>query len=116
MQVIESTYTTCAAFADAHNLVTGSSDYTVRLWKVLRTQNASDLRLTLSHIMRVHTDRVVFVTACRSWSTVISGSLDGSAALWDLNRGVYVRSIRHGNEMSSPAIHLAAMSESTVSP
>ncbi|KAF6760566.1 hypothetical protein DFP72DRAFT_988225 [Ephemerocybe angulata] len=70
VQVIESTSTTCAAFADAHNLVTGASDYTVRLWKVLRTQNASDLRLALSHIMRVHTNEVVCVTASRTWSLV----------------------------------------------
>ncbi|KAF8552795.1 hypothetical protein OG21DRAFT_1465137 [Imleria badia] len=30
-----------------------------------------------------------------AWSVVISSSLDGSAILWDLNRGLYVRSIWH---------------------
>lgn len=73
------------------------------------------MTLSLSHIMRIHTGTVVCVTACRPWSTVISGSTDGSAALWDLNRGVYVRSIRHkGGFTSTPTIHLAAMNESTV--
>ena len=118
MQVIESASTTCAAFADAHNLVTGASDYTVRLWKVLRAQNASDLRLSLSHIMRIHTNEVLCVTASRTWSLVVSGSKDGSAALWDLNRGTYVRSIWHGKpdgpEDDNMAVTLAAINESTV--
>ncbi|KAF5339895.1 hypothetical protein D9611_009101 [Ephemerocybe angulata] len=117
VQVIESTSTTCAAFADAHNLVTGASDYTVRLWKVLRTQNASELRLALSHIMRVHTNEVVCVTASRTWSLVVSGSKDGSAALWDLNRGTYVRSIWHGKqegpEDENMAVTHVAINEST---
>ncbi|KAJ2916640.1 hypothetical protein MD484_g3777, partial [Candolleomyces efflorescens] len=99
VQVIENASTTCAAFADAHNLVTGASDYTVRLWKVVRAQSASDLRLALSHIMRIHTNE------------------DGSAALWDLNRGTYVRSIWHGKpdgpEDDNMAVTLATINEST---
>ncbi|RXW16665.1 hypothetical protein EST38_g9189, partial [Candolleomyces aberdarensis] len=116
VQVIENASTTCAAFADAHNLVTGASDYTVRLWKVLRAQNASDLRVGLSHIMRIHTNEVLCVTSSRTWSLVVSGSKDGSAALWDLNRGTYVRSIWHGKpdgpEDDNMAVTLAAINES----
>lgn len=120
VQVVEFASVTCAAFADSRNLVTGCSDTTVRLWKVSRNTSSakgskeSPMTLSLSHIMRIHTGTVVCVTACRPWSTVISGSTDGSAALWDLNRGVYVRSIRHkGGFTSTPTIHLAAMNEST---
>ncbi|KAF8962103.1 beach-domain-containing protein [Flammula alnicola] len=118
VQVVESAFCNCAAFADSSSLVTGSSDYTVRLWKVTRgphahSSNVHGLRVTLSHIMRVHTDEVVCVAASRAWSLVVSGSKDGSAALWDLNRGVYVRSIWHGDGGESSAVNLVAINEST---
>ncbi|PPQ75051.1 hypothetical protein CVT24_010464 [Panaeolus cyanescens] len=121
-QVIESAYCTCAAFADAHNLVTGSSDYTVRLWKISRrgqagaagNAGAGGTKIALSHIMRVHTDEVVCVAASRAWSLVVSGSKDGSAAIWDLNKGVYVRSIWHGEDgRPENAVNLVAINEST---
>ncbi|KIM43842.1 hypothetical protein M413DRAFT_26133 [Hebeloma cylindrosporum] len=117
MQVVENAFCTCAAFADTSSLVTGSSDYTVRLWKVLRgshpNSSTSGLHVTLSHIMRVHTDEIVSVAASRAWSLVVSGSRDGSAALWDLNKGVYVRSIWHGEGGESSAVGLVSINEST---
>jgi WD40 repeat protein len=119
VQVVEYAFCTCAVFADASSLITGSSDYTVRLWKVIRGPNpnssSSAMQVSLSHIMRVHTDEVICVTASRPWSLVVSGSKDGSAALWDLNRGVYVRSIWHGRGEESTAVDLVAINESTVS-
>ncbi|KAF9479125.1 beach-domain-containing protein [Pholiota conissans] len=117
VQVVESAFCTCAAFADTTSLTTGSSDYTVRLWKITRGHHAKSshtgLRATLSHIMRIHTDEVLCIAASRAWSLVVSGSKDGSAALWDLNRGVYVRSIWHGDGDASSAVNLVAINEST---
>ncbi|KAF7343336.1 hypothetical protein MVEN_01765900 [Mycena venus] len=114
VHVIEEAFCVCAAFADSGNLVTGCSDYTVRLWKITRgSQNSNAVRLGLSHIMRIHTDDVVSVTASRAWSVVLSGSKDGSAALWDLNRGIYIRSIWHGDGGDASAVHLVAVNEST---
>jgi len=122
--VIEAAFCTCAAFADSDNLVTGSSDHTVRLWRLRRgNQNGSInaisakdgfTSITLSHILRVHTEELLCVAASRAWSVIVSGSKDGSAALWDLNRGIYVRSIWHGEGDDSSAVHLAAINESTV--
>ena len=122
VQVVEAAFCTCAAFADLNNLVTGSSDHTVRLWRITRGWQAGSMNtnrdnvmsVTLSHIMRVHTDEVLAVTASRAWSVAVSASKDGSAAVWDLNRGVYVRSIWHGEEDGSE-VHLVAVNESTVS-
>lgn len=116
VQVIDGAFCTCAAFADTTNLVTGSSDFTVRLWRITRgVGGGSTMNVTLSHIMRVHTDEVITVAASRVWSMVVSGSKDGSAAIWDLNRGVYVRSIWHGSEEGeSSKVHLVAINESTV--
>lgn len=68
--------------------------------------------------MRVHTNEVVCVAASRTWSLVVSGSKDGSAAIWDLNRGTYVRSIWHGQlegpEDDNMAVTHVAINESTV--
>ncbi|KAJ7856539.1 beach-domain-containing protein [Mycena leptocephala] len=114
VHVIEEAFCVCAAFADSGNLVTGCSDYTVRLWRITRgSQNSNVVRLGLSHIMRIHTDDVVSVTASRAWSVVLSGSKDGSAAIWDLNRGIYIRSIWHGDGGEVPTVHLVAVNEST---
>ncbi|KAJ7615896.1 beach-domain-containing protein [Roridomyces roridus] len=110
VQVIEEAFCVCAAFADSDNLVTGCSDYTVRLWRLVRS---STVRLGLSHIMRIHTDDVVSVTASRPWSVVVSGSKDGSAAIWDLNRGIYIRSIWHGDGGEESAVRLVAVNDST---
>lgn len=117
VQVVESALCSRAAFADADTLVTGSTDYTVRLWKLARVTGAHHkseppLSVNLTHIMRGHSARVTCVAASRSWSLVVSGSQDGSAILWDLNRGTYVRSISHG-EGPAHTVHLAAIQESS---
>ncbi|KAJ7052675.1 beach-domain-containing protein [Mycena amicta] len=114
IQVIEEAYCVCAAFADWANIVTGCSDYTVRLWKITRgSSSSSPGRLGLSHIMRIHTHDVVAVTASRPWAIALSGSRDGSAAIWDLNRGIYIRSIWHGEAGEMTAVNLVAINEST---
>ena len=122
IQVIENAFCTCATFADTTRLVTGSSDYTVRLWKVSRglqvagshgPPSGGGMHLALSHIMRVHTGEVVCVAASRQWSLVVSGSKDGSAAVWDLNKGVYVRSIWHAEGDNRMSVDLVAINDST---
>ncbi|KAJ3720550.1 hypothetical protein C8R42DRAFT_671005 [Lentinula raphanica] len=122
VQIIEGSLCSCAAFADANVLVTGSSDWSVRIWRLFRGGGGSTavggggtpLSISQAHIMRIHTDEVVSVAACRAWSVIVSGSRDGSAALWDLNRAVYVRSIWHdrrGGEMAM--VSLIDINEST---
>ena len=85
------------------------------MWKVTRGQQQQHSRIQLTHIMRIHTDEVISVAASRTWSLVVTGSRDGSAALWDLNKGVYVRSIWHGEASDANAVRLVAINESTVS-
>lgn len=113
--MVESAFCACATFADADTLVTGSTDNTVRLWRVIRNDRSREqpVSLQLTHLMRGHTARVNCIAASRAWSLIVSGSKDGSAAIWDLNRGVYTRSIWHGSGSSSE-IHLVAIYESTV--
>jgi len=91
--------------------VTGGEDHTVRLWRLVRTIQ-DPLQLAMSHIMRGHQEPVICVAASRAWSIVVSGSKDGSAIVWDLNRGVYVTSIWHGKEENAQ-VYLVAVNEST---
>lgn len=115
-QVVESAFCSCATYADSDTLVTGSTDNMVRLWQITRNDRNREQPVTvqLTHLMRGHTAKVTCITASRSWSLIVSGSQDGSAALWDLNRGAYMRSIWHGTGPSSE-VHLVAINESTVS-
>ena len=117
--MIEGTSCLCATFADANNLVTGSTDFTVRIWRVARAgpgSSSSTVHLALSHMMRIHQGSVVAVAASRPWSIIVSGSEDGSAAVWDLNRGAYIRSLWHPPEGGKThPVYLTAINESTVS-
>jgi WD40 repeat protein len=101
-------------FADSENLITGSQDHIVRLWRVFRgNAGLNALNISLSNMMRVHRDIILCVAASRPWSVIVSGSKDGSAALWDLNRAVYMRSIWHGDP-GAVGVHLVTINESTV--
>ncbi|KAG2136966.1 uncharacterized protein EDB93DRAFT_1253823 [Suillus bovinus] len=126
-QVIEQVSLSCAAFADQNTLVTGSGDNIVRVWHVNRVQvtppgfvgtsgrsrrHASSM-LSMTHLLRGHTRRVVCIAASRTWSVIVSGSEDGSAIVWDLNRGSYRHSIWHNNESSRAEVYLSAINEST---
>ncbi|KAH9006451.1 beach-domain-containing protein [Lactarius hatsudake] len=114
-QIVEGIECTCATFADSENLITGSKDHIVRLWRVSRGPGSitgpNALRISLSNMMRVHRGTILCVAASRPWSIIVSGSEDGSAALWDLNRAVYMRSIWHGGD--GVGVHLATVNEST---
>lgn len=131
VQTIEATFPTCAAFADQDTLVTGSDDSLVRIWRfshgplsmspfagttTAKTRKEHESSLSLVHLLRKHSAPIACLRVSRAWSVVISGSMDGSAILWDLNRGLYVRSIWHAGDGSAQdaAVHLVAINESTV--
>ncbi|KIM59893.1 hypothetical protein SCLCIDRAFT_1217340 [Scleroderma citrinum Foug A] len=130
VQTIESVYTTCAVFADQDTLVTGSADSILRIWHLshgtspvafsgthnMRHRKGREPLLSLTHLLRGHNASVLCIQTSRTWSIVISGSSDGSAILWDLNRGTYVRSIWHDDgtvPRESSAVNFVAINEST---
>lgn len=81
----------------------------------LTSSLSEKLDMTLSNIMRIHTDDVTCITASRTWSIIVSGSRDGSAVIWELNRGGYVRSIWHPRRTDGDTtVNLVAINESTV--
>ncbi|KAG1810733.1 hypothetical protein EV424DRAFT_1422048 [Suillus variegatus] len=126
-QVIEQVALTCAAFADQDTLATGSGDNIVRVWRVNQGQVApsgfvgasgrsrrhASSTLSMTHLLRGHTERVACIATSRTWSVIVSGSEDGSAIVWDLNRGSYRHSIWHGNESLRAEVYLSAINEST---
>jgi hypothetical protein len=126
-QVIEQVAVACAAFADQDTLVTGSGDNIVRVWRVSqgqvtpsgfvgtsgRSRRHTSSTLSMTHLLRGHTQRVACIATSRTWSVIVSGSEDGSAIVWDLNRGSYRHSIWHGNESLRVEVYLSAINEST---
>ncbi|KIK43894.1 hypothetical protein CY34DRAFT_788831 [Suillus luteus UH-Slu-Lm8-n1] len=126
-QVIEQVAPTCAAFADQDTLVTGSGDNAVRVWRVNQGQVApsgfvgapgrsrrhASSTLSMTHLLRGHTHCVTCIATSRTWSVIVSGSEDGSAIVWDLNRGSYRHSIWHGSESQRAEVYLSAINEST---
>lgn len=116
IQVTEAASVSCGAFCDGDLLVTGSSDNLVCLWRLQRGSNpppAGGTRLKLAHVMRGHEKPVMSIAVSRPWSLVVSGSEDGSAIAWDLNRAQYVRSIYHKRPVSTCAIHQYTVSVTT---
>ncbi|KAG1745693.1 hypothetical protein EDB19DRAFT_1927133 [Suillus lakei] len=126
-QTIEQVALACAAFADQDTLVTGSGDNIVRVWRVNqgqvapsgfvgasgRSRGRASSTLSMTHILRGHSQRVLCIATSRTWSVIVSGSEDGSAIVWDLNRGSYRHSIWHGNENLRAEVCLSAINEST---
>jgi WD40 repeat protein len=120
VQVSESIYCLCLGFVDSDSFVTGSDDYMVRQWSITRKDGST--RISQTQLLRGHSGSVLCVAACRSWSIIVSGSEDGTVAIWDLNRSIYVRSIRHEVDSvrgrtakGGNAVHAVAVQMSTVS-
>lgn len=85
----------------------------LRMWRLSRKDGSTTLAQT--HMLRAHSANVVCVTACRAWSIIVSGSEDGTAIVWDLNRAVYVNTINHReDDKDNAAVHCVAVNDSTV--
>ncbi|KAF8327734.1 beach-domain-containing protein [Cantharellus anzutake] len=104
VQIVESAYLSCACFCDSEVLIAGTSDNMVTVWRIHRSSSSSP-KLKLSHLMRGHESAVQCVDASRPWSLIVTGSDDGTAIFWDLNRAQYVRTIRHDRPVHSCAIN-----------
>jgi WD40 repeat protein len=90
---------------DGGRLVSGSDDYTIRLWDV---QTGA-----LLQIMAGHSDRVISVTYSSDGMHIASGSDDGTVRIWDGGTGLQV-STYDGHSMpvsyitfSEDCLHLA---------
>ncbi|KAG8708421.1 hypothetical protein FRC08_018913, partial [Ceratobasidium sp. 394] len=94
--MVESYDPTCAIFVDGTTCLTGSTDGAVNSWRITRPGQGARLRCVRQ--MQAHTQGVLCVAASKAWSIVVSGSGEkpnnglsggGTAAVWDLKRGVH---------------------------
>ena len=81
---------TCAVFTDDSTLITGSEDTTVCVWQV---RIGKTFEIQLKECLRGHSGRITSLAFSKSFSVIVSGSEDGSAIVWDLNRLKYVRQL-----------------------
>ncbi|EJC99617.1 beach-domain-containing protein [Fomitiporia mediterranea MF3/22] len=114
-QVVETISCICVAFVDSDRFVTGSADFMVRFWDLKRKDGKASFSKV--QMLRCHTAAILCIAACKAWSLVVSGSGDGTAIIWDLNRAIYSHSIDHkiiGDDVSERSkVHLVAINEST---
>ncbi|KAL2846439.1 hypothetical protein BJY01DRAFT_213407 [Aspergillus pseudoustus] len=80
-----------AAFADSRTLVTAGTDCTISIWTFTATAKSVDLQPAGS--LFGHRSPVSILAVSRSFSTLLSASLDGQMMLWDLNRQCFVREL-----------------------
>lgn len=89
---------TCLIQASATTVLTGCRDGLVLLWKI----DVAKEEVILQHPFRGHTAGVTCLASSQSWRIAVSGSEDGTAIVWDSNRGQFVRSLR-GNMNNNPS-------------
>jgi hypothetical protein len=79
-----------AVFADSRVLVTAGIDCVISVWTVVSPSSKSiDLQPKTS--LFGHKRPVSIIAVSRSFSTILSASIDGQVLLWDLNRLEFVR-------------------------
>lgn len=62
--------------------------------------------LSIKHNLYAHTDAVTCLAASPAYNVVVSGSRDGTAVIWDLSRGVFVRQLRgHAGPVAAVAVN-----------
>ena len=97
---------------DGTMLVTGSRDTTLMVWPIASIRGSSAAPLLSEkprHVLHGHDDEVTCVEVSAEGNTVLSGSLDGSAIVYSLRSGQYIRTIPHP---TGAPVHLVALSSS----
>jgi len=74
----------------------------LRNWEWYHLWHISDMS-TLS--LRGHFDDVTSVFFTKDARQIVSGSLDGTIKFWDIDTGVEIKSLNHGDPISSVALH-----------
>jgi WD40 repeat protein len=85
-------------------LVTGGTANVVKVWKRSRRQKNKIEKFHLHSTLYGHSQPIQTICASQAWSIVISGSLDQTCIIWDLNRLSYVRTLP---STSGPIISIA---------
>jgi len=94
----------CALFADSRILVTAGVDCVISVWAV-STPSAKIVDLAPKTSLFGHKHPVSIIAVSKSFSTILSASIDGQVLLWDLNRLEFVRRLAHGRPVECAQIN-----------
>jgi WD40 repeat protein len=81
----------CTIFADSRTLITSGSDCTISVWSFQASSKSVDLQPQA--YLFGHRTPVSVLAVSRSFSTLLSASLDGQIMLWDLNKHRFIRAL-----------------------
>lgn len=110
----------CLSLADGGAyLVTGSRDTSLMVWRVAAAGGggrgggggaggAPSICERPLHILHGHDDEVVCVAASSELNTIVSGSRDGTAIVYTLRSGQYMRSLRQPAGLGVDAVALSS--------
>ena len=78
----------CAAVVEPRTLVVGGQSTLVQVWQLDPSLHVSD-----SVVLHGHADAVLCVCAAAAYGIAVTGSADGTAIVWDVNRKLYIQSL-----------------------
>lgn len=91
----------CMSSAGHGSVLTGCRDGLVLLWKV----DVGRCEMMVTAVLRGHRAQVTCLASSQHWQIAVSGSDDGTAIVWDANRGSIVRSLcGHGGPVQHVAV------------
>ncbi|XP_076817532.1 lysosomal-trafficking regulator-like isoform X1 [Clavelina lepadiformis] len=98
--------TCCVATPDCRAVIFGTRSGTIVAQRCNpHPEKGCDLEVLPSFALYCHTAEVTCLSVCGSYRVFVSGSMDGTAAVWDLNSLSYVRSLTgHAGKVTSLAI------------
>ncbi|KAB0793199.1 hypothetical protein PPYR_12819 [Photinus pyralis] len=83
-------------------IVTAGTSTVVTVWEY----EARKKQLSIKHNLYAHTDAVTCLAASPAYNVIVSGSRDGTAVIWDLSRGLFVRQLRgHTSPVAAVAVN-----------
>lgn len=92
-------------FVDSRMLVTAGEDCVLSIWDVKTSASSKTVSLDAKTSLFGHRQPVSNIAVCRSFSTLLSASTDGTVILWDLNRLEFVRKLTSGRSVQAAVIN-----------
>lgn len=83
-------------------IVTAGTSSVITIWEYDVRKKQLKIRFSLY----AHTDAVTCLAASPAYNVIVSGSRDGTAIVWDLSRGMFVRQLRgHAGPVAAVAVN-----------
>ncbi|KAF5299222.1 hypothetical protein FQA39_LY02395 [Lamprigera yunnana] len=83
-------------------IITAGTSTVVTVWEY----EARKKHLIIKHNLYAHTDAVTCLASSPAYNVIVSGSRDGTAVVWDLSRGLFVRQLRgHAGPVAAVAVN-----------